>query len=271
MQVDKFNGPRSSLPVAPAGSFWVNKVGPNNEWTLSTLDEIDQMPVEDFMRWYGGGKRIAGAVDHQRWHERIHAPATTIAASAQGYDFFGKVPGDTEPSLDGGTTIAIDDYYTNMVEGGKMEKDVTFIVYALGIRVDIPHREFNAFTALQPVSAAVTSTDTSSATAHLLQLDRGAIFTFLKGGGTSAETVAQGSLFDFPSKGGPGGIASGNTVEGVMTNGNGFLNYLDEVVVLDEGRQFKLQMKTYRAMLSVLNVPVRPILYGSKIDKFRRN
>jgi len=268
--MDTFTGPRKNLPAAPPGFVWVNKPGPENTYVLTSFDDVDGMPVEDFMKYYGGGRRIVGGIDHQRWHENIWAPATTIPASAQGIDFFNKVAGDSQKSLDGGTDIIVDDYYTNMVDAGRMEKDATLIVYALGIRVDVPHREFNAFTALQPVSAAVTGTDTSSATAHVLALNRGAIFTLLKGGGTSAEVVAQGSLFDFPSRGGPGGIASGNTVEGFIGNGNGFLNYLDEVVVLDEGRQFKLTMKTYRALLSVLNVAVRPILYGCLVDKFSR-
>jgi hypothetical protein len=97
----------------------------------------------------------------------------------------------------------------------------------------------------------------------LLVLDRGAIFELIRGAGVGAQHLAQGSLFDFPSQGGPGGIASGNTVEGLATNGYGILNYLREVVVLDEGRQFKLTMKTYRALLSVLNVEIRPVLYGT--------
>lgn len=258
-----FRGPKAALPALGPGSVWVNKPGPENMYIETNIMDFDGMPVEDLMKYYGGGKRIAFAQSHTRWHSRLWPPATTILASAQGYDFFTKKAGDADTSLDGAALGGgTDDYLTNMADDGRMEKGSTFIVYALGIRCDIPHREFNAFTNLEPVSAAVTATDTSSATAHQLVLNRGAIFDFIRGSGVGAQHLAQGSLFDFPSKDGPGGIASGNTVEGVATNGQGFLNYLDEVVVLDEGRQFKVTMKTYRAMLSVLNVEIRPILYG---------
>jgi hypothetical protein len=267
MELGKFTGPKNKLEPAPQGAVWVNKPGPLNQWTLLTLDEIDGMPVEDFMKYYGGGKRVAGARDHKRYHSKFWAPATTIAANPAGISFFQTTNGDEETSLDGGTSITVTDYISNMADKGRMELNATFIIYALGIRVDIPHREFNAFSAdLQPVSAVVTSTDTSSATAHQLIIDRSAVFELIKGSGVSVDTVAQGSLFDFPSKGGPGGIASGNTVEGVATNGNGFLNYLDEVVVLESGRQFRLLMHTYNAMLNVLNVEVRPILYGALLS-----
>jgi hypothetical protein len=258
MLVDK-----SNTPPLSGGDVWVNKPGAFDDFVRTNVMDFDGMPTEDYLKYYGAGKRIKFGQDHQRWYARVWAPATTIAANAAGLDFYQKTSGDTEKSLDGGTDVVIDDYYTNMADAGRMEKGSTLIVHAIGIQCNIPHREFAAFTALQPVSAAVTSTDTSSATAHQLIIDRSAIFEFTRGSGVGAQHLVQGSLFDFPSKGGPGGIASGNTVEGLASNGYGWLNYLREVIVLDEGRQFKFSMKTYRAMLSVLNVEIRPILYGT--------
>lgn len=254
-----------NAPPLPQGEVWVNKPGAVNDFVRTNIMDFDGMPSEDYFKYFGGGRRIKYAQDHTRWHARLWAPATTITASGQGYDFFQKMAGDSETSLDGGTNLVIDDYLTNMADAGRMEKGSTFIVHAIGIKCIVPHREFNAFTALEPVSAAVTVTDTSSATAHILALDRGAIFEFTRGSGTGRQHLAQGSLLDFPSQGKVGGIASGNTVEGYMSNGEGFVYPLREVIVLDEGRQFKLTMKTYRALLSVLNVEVRPILYGTLI------
>jgi hypothetical protein len=149
-----------------------------------------------------------------------------------------------------------------MSDGGRMAKSENLLVYALGIRVNVGHREFGSFTNNRPNTAAVSGTDTSSATAHLEILDRNGIWEFRRGSSSGGELCASGSLFDFPSRGGPGGVASGNTVEGFACNGNGVLNYLDEVVLLDEERQFSVIYKTYTASLSVLNVPIRPILYG---------
>lgn len=252
-------------PPLGEGEAWVNRPGALNDFVRTNIMDFDGMPTEDYFKYYGGGRRIKFAQDHTRWHARLWAPNTTIAASGQGYDFFQKMAGDAEKSLDGGTDLVIDDYLSNMADAGRMEKGSTFIVHAIGIKCIIPHREFNAFTGLEPVSAVVTATDTSSATAHILTLDRGAVFEFSRGSGVGAQQLAQGSLLDFPSQGKVGGIASGNTVEGYMSNGEGFVYPLREVIVLDEGRQFRLTMKTYRAMLSVLNVEIRPILYGTLI------
>ena len=263
--LNKFVGPKSMLPPAAPGEVWVNKRGPFNEWNLMTLDYFDGMPVQDFAEYYGLGKRLGNAEGHQRWHERIWPAASTIAVSATGYRFFDKKPGDQDTYLDGSAAPNVDDYATNMGDGGRMAKSENMLVYALGIRVDVGHREFGGFTNNRPNTAAVSATDTSSATAHLMLLDRSAIFEFRQGSSNGGELIKSGSLFDFPALGGPGGVASGNTVEGFACNGNGFLNYLDEVVLLDEGRQFTLLMKTYTAMLSVLNVPIRPILYGVRI------
>lgn len=254
-----------SPPQLAPGEVWVNRPGAFNDYVKTPVMDFDGMPTEDYGKFFGLGNRIKFAQDETRWHARLWPPNTTIAASGSGYDFFQKVAGDEEDSLDGGTELVIDDYLTNMPDGGRIEKGSTFIVHAIGIKCIVPHREFNAFTNLEPVSAAVTATDTSSATAHILTLDRGAIFEFTRGSGVGAQHLAQGSLLDFPSQGKVGGIASGNTVEGYMSNGEGFIYPLREVVVLDEGRQFKLKMKTYRAMLSVLNVEIRPILYGTLI------
>lgn len=263
--LDKFTGPKSGLPPAQPGTAWINKKGPFNEWNLMSLDEFNGMPVQDFGDWYGLGKRIGNAIGHNRWHERIWPAASTIAVSASGYRFFDKKAGDPDTYLDGTAAPVVDDQATNMSDGGRMAKSENLLVYALGIRVNVGHREFGGFTNNRPNTAAVSGTDTSSATAHLEILDRNAIFEFRKGSSNGGELVASGSLFDFPSKGGPGGVASGNTVEGFACNGNGFLSYLDEVVLLDEERQFSVLMKTYTACLSVLNVPIRPILYGALI------
>ena len=263
--LDSFTGPKAALPGAPPGTVWVNKKGPFNIWNLSPLTDFDGMPVQDYADWFGMGKRIGNAESHTRWHERIWPAASTILVSAAGYRFFDKKPGDADLYLDGTAAPVVDDQATNMADGGRMAKSENMLVYALGIRVEVGHREFGVFANNRPNTAAVSSIDTSSATAHLMLLNRNAIFTLIKGSGGGGEDVVSGSLFDFPARGGPGGVASGNTVEGFARNGDGFLNFLDEVVLLDEERQFSLLMKTYTAMLSVLNVPIRPILYGSII------
>jgi hypothetical protein len=263
--LDKYTGPKSGLPAAQPGTVWVNKKGPINEWNLVSILEFDGMPTQDFNDYYGMGRRIANAATHRRWHERIWPAATTITVAGGPYRFFDKKSGDGDSYLDGTAAPVVDDYATNMGDGGRMAANESLLVYALGIRCDTPHREFAAFTNNRPVSAAVTSTDTSSATAHLMLLNDSAVFRLIKGSGDGGEIVTTGSLFDFPSEGGPGGVASGNTVEGFARNGDGFLKYLDEVTLLAAGRQFSVQMQSYAAMLSVLRVPIRPILYGSLI------
>ena len=261
----KYTGPKVNLPPAEPGTVWVNKKGPVNEWNLIDIREFDGMPTQDFNDYYGLGRRIAKAVSHRRWHERIWPAATTITVAGGPYRFFDKKSGDADTYLDGTAAPVVDDYATNMPDGGRMAANESMLVYALGIRCEVPHREFGGFTNNRPNTAAAEATDNKSATHHLLLLNSGAIFRFIRGSGDGGEQITSGSLFDFPSKGGPGGVASGNTVEGYARNGDGFLEYLDEVVLLQAGRQFSVLMDTYTAMLSVLRVPVRPILYGALI------
>jgi hypothetical protein len=263
--LDKFTGPRSQLPPAEPGTVWVNKKGPLNEFNKYALSYFDGMPVQDFGDWYGLGRRIVGADTHTRWHERIWPAATTILVNNDGYRFFDKKSGDADTYLDGTAAPNVDNLATNQNDSGRMSLSENMLVFGVGIAIDIPHREYGGFTNNRPNTAAVTGTDTSSATAHLGIIQSNAVFSLIKGSGDGAKVVTSGRLNRFPSDGGISGVHSGNTVEGLARNGEGFMKPLDEVVLLDEERQFALLMKTYTAMLSVLRVPIRAELYGALI------
>lgn len=248
-----------SMPAVRAGEVVYDRPGPTPFYEVTNVNNFDGMTSRDYLKYFKDG--IKNARQHQRWDTRIWAPATTIAVGT--YDFFAVSPGADEPSLDGGTVITKTDYLTNMQEGKKLERGSSLIVDSLQIEVVIPHREFNAFSAdLSPASAAVTSTDTSSATAHMLALDRAAIFELWRGN----RLLAEGSLSDFPCAGGFFGAFGGATPEGYIQNGLGEPNYLREIIVLQEGYLFKLKMRVLTAILSVLNVEIRPRLCGVLVE-----
>lgn len=246
------------VPLMP-GQVYVDRPGPGRLYDPTYIQNFDGMTTRDYLKYFKDG--IKNARDHSRVDTRIWAPATTIAAGT--YDFFQTKSGDEEMSLDGGTSITKTDYHTNMQEGGKIEKGASLIVDSLQIEVTIPHREFNAFSAdLSPSSAAVTATDTSSATAHMLALDRACIFELWRG----QKLLAEGTLSDFPAEGGFFGAFGGSTPEGYIQNGFGQAKYLREIVVLDAGYLFKLKMRVLTGILSVLNVEIRPKLCGVLIE-----
>lgn len=241
----------------------VDLPGPMPRIQAANLKDFDGMTMRDYLKYWKDG--IQGAIDHTRYDTRIWAPGTTIAADGAGNAgaFFQKRVGDEELSLDGGTSITKTDYHTNMAEGQKIEKGATLLIDSLQIEVAISHREFNAFTAdLSPNTAVVTATDTSSATNHMLLLDRCIIFELWR----NKELLAEGTLSDFPSAGGFFGSFGGSTPEGYIQNGFGQPNYLRKVLVLEAGYLFTLKTRVLNAITNVLNVEIRAKLSGLKVS-----
>jgi hypothetical protein len=265
--VHYFNIPETAFAAALVPALkpgWVNVdyPGPTPRLQPTFIQNLDGMTTRDYLKYFKDG--IKDAQDIPRYYTRIWAPGTTIAANdGNATAFFQKKVGDEELSLDGGTSITLTDYHTNMMEGGKIEKGTTLIVDSLQLEVTIPHREFNGFSAdLSPSTAVVTATDTSSATAHMLALDRAIIFELWRG----KKQLGQGTLSDFPSEGGFFGAFGGSTPEGYIQNGFGQPSHLRETIVLNDGYLFTLKARVLTAITNVLNVEIRAKLSGLQIS-----
>jgi len=244
--------------LAP-GEVWVDRAGPQPFYEATAIQNFDGMTTRDYLKYFKDGVKFAK--DHDRADSRVLVAGGTIAAGAEN-EFFQKVSGENEKSLDGGTDILKTDYHTNMQEGGKIEKGASLIIDSLQIECTITHREYNAFANGQPTTAVVTATDTSSATNHMIGLDRTIMFELWRGN----KMLADGTLSDFPSEGGFYASFGGATPEGFIQNGFGVAKHLREVVVLDAGYLFKLKARQIGAFTGVLNVEIRAKLCGLLVE-----
>jgi hypothetical protein len=244
--------------LAP-GEVWVDRAGPQPFYEATAIQNFDGMTTRDYLKYFKDGVKFAR--DHARYDSRILVAGATIQAGTVN-EFFQVKSGDIEVSLDGGTNINKTDYHTNMQEGVKIEKGASMIVDSLQIECTITHREYNGFANGQPNTAVVTATDTSSATNHMLALDRTIIFELWRG----QKLLAEGTLSDFPSEGGFYASFGGSTPEGFIQNGFGVQKHLREIIVLDAGYLFKLKARQLTALTGVLNVEIRPKLCGLLVE-----
>jgi hypothetical protein len=222
------------------------------------LSVLNSVTTQEFFAGYKG--RIHNAREFRLFDTRIVVAGQPILAKF--HDFFHKVVGDDELTLDGTVTINKTRNMTNAEEANKLSVGTALIITSVQIRVEATVRDFGTITTGQPTSAVPAAAGTMAASNNLALLHRMNKFTCEIG----QDMIAEGRLYDYPPKGGISGVLGAVDDEGVLQNGMGLPEYLDEVAILPGQQFFKVRLDAPIAVTYTQNIEIEYALCGTLVN-----
>ena len=214
---------------------WVDSPGPASMYYPKSILDFDGMTSIDYLANFRD--RIKNVTEGSRFDtKRVTAGGTVLKGE---YKFFQKKQGTPVTTIDtGAAAYTTDEFDTDMLQDGQMEKDTALIIDSVQIDLPLPHRDFNVLSVAQPTSFVPSATDTLSASNTLVGIQRTCRFELRR----KRELLSKGRLTNYPPEGGFSGVLGGATSEGIVQNGFGFRKPLREIVVFAGNYLFDFTM-----------------------------
>jgi hypothetical protein len=228
-------------------------------YTSTAIQNLNNMPFPDYQKYFQG--YIAEATDYRRRDTRVIAAGETIAQKK--HLFFNVVAGKTEKTLGETVSYTKDEGECNMVDSSRMEHNTFLIVESLQVNLLATSRDYSVIGADgQPTVLSVAAEASNSAVNTVIGLVRNSYLRFKVG----KHVKAEGRLTQFPSDEIYSGAFGQVADEGFFQIGVGMPRPLKEIVVLEPGANFTMELELFRAVTVPQNVELSISLVGVLLE-----
>lgn len=238
---------------------------PKNPLGIAALDLglISKMPMS---RYFSFRDRIVGARS-QVWYDTVRLEAGSNWTSAQKVRLFTVGRESASTVANTGTAIIKSDFDTNMSRGGEFESNVTAIIEAVEVQLDIPARLATADSSglVSNPAPAAKAANTFSATLLHKVLTNQTRLTFYRG-----ETPEENGLLNmFPTRFGAAGVIGGDTEEGMISNYAPGGSMLDFPKVFETNNDLSVLLEPLAPAVAMpSDIAIRVLLIGKRIGAY---